>query len=71
MVDDTLRLLRRQIFDRPLACAKDPLAVEPIVYARAQAELAIILEQRNEIMLCAAIDQPNFMFCGVPVISNG
>lgn len=64
----TLAGLCRQINERPIWAIEEPLPVDPVTYQKARDEMAEVQTRRGFPVACAAIDRPNFLLRGVPVV---
>lgn len=66
-----LASLCRRINERPLWAIEEPLLVDPETYGSARDEMAEVQKRRGFPVACAAIDRPNFLLRGVPVVMAG
>lgn len=64
----TLASLCRRINERPLWAIEEPLPVDPETYELAREEMTEVQKRRGFPVSCAAIDRPNFLLLGVPVV---
>ena len=63
--------VRHRIFDRPLYMHDRPIAVEPMLWHQAEAELRHALELRGWPLLASdKAPLPNFLLCGVAVVMS-
>lgn len=67
----TLASLCRQINERPLWAVEEPLPVDPETYQKASVEMEEVQKRRGFPVACAALDRPNFLLRGVPVVIAG
>lgn len=66
----TLAELATKIAERPFWAVEEPLSVDAETFVKAFSEMTEVQRRRGFPVATAAIEQPNFLLRGVPVVKH-